>query len=336
MHPPQIRRIATLLAKDLDLSTQVVVSTHSDELVKGLLDAGPDRVRVIRLRRTTVPKTEDHRSHEINRVAVLDQSEIAELWKDPLLRTSDVLSAVFHDVAIIVEGEVDARFYGAMIDAMLDENRKNQEVSKAPWRVPDLRLYYGVGKGSIAKLVRQLRAVQVPVLAVSDIDLLENQGELASSLAAFGVKFIDAKSDWQLLNQTMRLERPVNSVAHIEALVAKIMSSVSDKTGSLLPKDRNEIIAAVKDSGSWTGLRKQGEAWFVNEMAVADSVRHAKLRDAELAFQRLIARARTAGLHILSTGAVEKLFSPGWKQGCLVGECSSAAARHRSRISGCS
>jgi hypothetical protein len=303
LHPPQIRRVADALAHEIDSTAQLIIATHSEELVKALLDVAQSRIRVLRLRRQgTIDAT--GKTVETNRVAQLDSQQLSELWKDPLLRTSDVISALFHDVAIIVEGEVDARFYRALLDAMIAS-----EGTASQWRVPDVRFYYGAGKGSIPKLVRQLRAIEVPVLAMSDIDLLETEGELTNAFSAFGADFNKIRPAWRTLSDLMRGEKPVNSVAHVEAVFEKAVAATADKTAALSRDQRETIMEAVRNSTTWTGLRKAGAAWFASEMTTANTERHAALTSAEQAFKALLAAGARVGLYILEGGSVES-FSP--------------------------
>src|SRR5262249_28063744 len=96
LHPPQIRRLARIIASETPLQTQLVISTHSDDFVRGILDFASSRVSVIRMRRIR------DRGGEVNRISKLDAESIGNLWRDPLLKTSDVLTSLFHEVAIIV------------------------------------------------------------------------------------------------------------------------------------------------------------------------------------------------------------------------------------------
>ena len=144
LHPPQIRQLARMIATQTSRDTQIIAANHSDDFVKGLLDSSVDRVTLVRLKR----------HDKINRASILRPAAISHLWQDPLLRTSGLLSALFHQVAIICEGESDARFFQALMDAT--------EKSK---RDPDFRFYHCGGKDRVAGIAQSLRAVKVPTVA---------------------------------------------------------------------------------------------------------------------------------------------------------------------------
>lgn len=112
LHPPQIRGLAKVIAQELGKKTQLIISTHSHDFIQALIDYETERVSVLRLNRESIGET------EVNAVKVLESNAIAELWHDPLLRISDVLTSLFHHVAIIVEGDSDARFFRAMFDVL--------------------------------------------------------------------------------------------------------------------------------------------------------------------------------------------------------------------------
>jgi predicted ATPase len=86
LHPPQARalglEIARLSARN---NTQVILATHSLDLLKGILDYNVATATVIRLTRDGDQNSVSHLSAEL----------INELWADPLLRFSGALDGLF-------------------------------------------------------------------------------------------------------------------------------------------------------------------------------------------------------------------------------------------------
>lgn len=116
LHPPQAAFLGRVLAVETPSPRQLIVATHSTDFLRGILDAPASSVRVVRIRR----------KGDANHVRELVPEAVREVWRDPLLRYSNVLDGLFHDGVIICEGDGDCRFYGAMMDAVA---RRRQEPS---------------------------------------------------------------------------------------------------------------------------------------------------------------------------------------------------------------
>jgi energy-coupling factor transporter ATP-binding protein EcfA2 len=110
LHPPQERALGKRLAKQAaERGTQLVMATHSLDLLLGTL-AQPDvDLTVVRLRR----------AGDVNRAAVLKPDRVKDLWADPIIRFSNVLDGIFHRGVVICEGDADATFYDATLTAAL-------------------------------------------------------------------------------------------------------------------------------------------------------------------------------------------------------------------------
>jgi len=50
LHPPQARLLGRLIAKELN-DRQIVISTHSSDFIKGLLESNKEEIKVIRIQR---------------------------------------------------------------------------------------------------------------------------------------------------------------------------------------------------------------------------------------------------------------------------------------------
>lgn len=87
VRPPPARQLGRILVKDKPEDQQLWLSTHSGDLVRGLLEIPDASVRVLRLRRRD----------DVNVVAELSSSDVKTLWDDPLLRYSNILDGLFHE-----------------------------------------------------------------------------------------------------------------------------------------------------------------------------------------------------------------------------------------------
>ena len=84
LHPPQAKLLGKMLAKDLPTERQLFLATHSEDFLKGLLDANVTNLKIIRIQRDGA----------INKVSALNSSDIKSIWNDSLLRHSNVLNGL--------------------------------------------------------------------------------------------------------------------------------------------------------------------------------------------------------------------------------------------------
>src|SRR5690242_1223696 len=93
LHPPQARLLGTLLGKEIASERQLFVATHSADLLRGLLESECLGLRIIRLRRVG----------PVNRACELTAADAAEVWRDPVLRYSNILDGEFHEKVVVCE-----------------------------------------------------------------------------------------------------------------------------------------------------------------------------------------------------------------------------------------
>ena len=167
LHPPQARVLGKMLAKNNPVDRQLYISTHSEDFLQGLLDANNENVTVIRI----------NRIDDINKMSILANSEIKKLWSNPLLRYSNILSGLFHEKVVVCESDYDCLFYQAVMNAIY-ENRG--EIA------PDILFTHCGGKSRAKDVVNALRAVNVPVVAICDFDLLNSSQNFRPLITAFG------------------------------------------------------------------------------------------------------------------------------------------------------
>lgn len=166
LHPPQARVLGKMLAKNNPDNRQLFISTHSEDFLQGLLDADSDNVTVIRI----------NRENSINKMSVLQNSKIKELWGNPLLRYSNILSGLFHGKVVVCESDYDCLFYQAIMNAIYEQK---SEIA------PDVLFTHCGGKTRIKDVVSALKAVDVPVVAISDFDLLNSSQNFKPLVLAF-------------------------------------------------------------------------------------------------------------------------------------------------------
>ena len=216
LHPPQATIMGQVIS-ELAYNRQVFISTHSQHIVKGLLDKDPKRVKIIRITR---PQKNQ------NTFSILDNEKISDLWKDPLLKHSDIMDGMFYKNVVICESDADCRFY-SMINSFLKEQQ--QKFSET------LFVHCG-GKGRMKKVVQALKSLNIDFRVIPDIDLLNDKSTLQALVEACG--------------GTWNKEREYNALTNA-------LSDIKNETGSaILTQIQNEIGADLNTPLSRNKIEK--------------------------------------------------------------------------------
>lgn len=170
LHPPQMEIMGACIAESLSMSQQAFVSTHSKDLIIGLVETIPDRIKIVRITR----------NGDTNQFNVLDNKTILDIWKDPLLRHSNILDAMFYESATVCEADADCQFY-----KMVQDYEKSCSYNET------LFIPCG-GKGRMKKAAGALRSLGVPYVVIGDFDLLRSADVLEDLLELRGVDGEDA------------------------------------------------------------------------------------------------------------------------------------------------
>jgi hypothetical protein len=175
LHPVLARKLGgrlTELANDRE--GNVLAATHSPEFLMGCVEAG--NVNVIRLTyRQEVPSAR-----------LLAASDLREMMRDPLLRSTSVLSALFHEGAVVCEGDGDRAFYQEINYRLLtvrpeqgedsdeDVDAEAPEISQELEGADNSIFLNAHGKDPVPRIVGPLRRMGIPAAAIVDLDVLKN------------------------------------------------------------------------------------------------------------------------------------------------------------------
>jgi AAA domain, putative AbiEii toxin, Type IV TA system len=155
VHPPLARKLGYQLTNNLNAGGTLMASTHSPDFLMGCLQASP-HVRVVRL----------EYSNGKSKGKIVDSAVLASLFKAPLLRSANVISALFHDGVVVTESDNDRAFY-AEVYYRLAEQEKG---------FPSLLFVNAQNKQTIRDIIGPLRAFGVPAAAIVDVDILKDGG----------------------------------------------------------------------------------------------------------------------------------------------------------------
>lgn len=271
LHPPQARLLGKMLAKDLPSERQLLLATHSEDFLKGLLDANIPNLKIIRIQREL----------NINRVNVLDSHDIKEIWDDSLLRHSNVLNGLFHNKVIICESDSDCRFFSALLSALYDNTA---EIA------PDILFIHCGGKHRVPTAIRALRKLNVQLKVVTDFDVLNDLNPIKFIFEDLGGDWDEVASDWKIIKTGIEQKRPQLISSDLKVGIEDIFSKNSER---VFPRDRIlEIQTLLRKASAWSEAKEVGKAFIPSGNATQS-------------FERIQVKFKEKGFYILEVGELE-------------------------------
>jgi ABC-type cobalamin/Fe3+-siderophores transport system ATPase subunit len=158
LHPS----LATKLGFEVSRAAQsankrVFVSTHSPNFVMGCIESGA-RTNIIRLTYRAGVAT----------ARLLASADILELMRNPLLRSTGLLSGLFHEFVVVTESDADRAFYQEINARLLQY--------KPEWGIPNCLFLNAQNKQTVPTLIRPLRQLGIPAVGIVDVDVLKEGG----------------------------------------------------------------------------------------------------------------------------------------------------------------
>ena len=139
LHPSLSAKLGLELSKAaLDASKRVFVSTHSPQFVMGCIQSGAP-VNIVRLTYRAGNAT----------ARVLPSTEILELMRHPLLRSTGVLSGLFYEFVVVTESDADRAFYQEVNERLLQ--------FRPAWGIPNCLFINAQNKQTVQTILRPLR-----------------------------------------------------------------------------------------------------------------------------------------------------------------------------------
>jgi hypothetical protein len=263
LHPPQARRLSAALARSAkELGRQLIIATHSADVVRGALEASQDvsvcsadvvpgaleasqEVSVCRITRETTSE------RDVNHASLLESKQLGELWSKPLLRSSAAFDGLFHEGVVVCEADADCRFYEAILRRMETAGRIDGAA--------DLYFVHGGGKGQLGTLARAYKSLHTPTAVVADLDLLRNKDEIAGVIAALGGDPAEMSGLFNGVYSALSSCPPVTSFDDFLSGARAVLDD-SEKAGQVTAEHRRALQALLEDQGAWTQAKQHGIA----------------------------------------------------------------------------
>lgn len=278
LHPPQAFRIGRFLADQACSKKQLIIATHSADVLRGLLARSAD-LTIIRLDR--VGNTTTSR--------VVDPALLRSLTTDPLLSSARVLEGLFYSGAVVVEADSDARFYHAA----------SQKLGTAL----DLHFVNADNKQTVPRVVSMYRQAGVRSVGIVDLDVLNDATEFAKQLTSFAV---DRADECRALQD--KIQRSVGDAPATERLpsirtalasaMAALDGAASDDEAAaarLIRKLESDVRGAIEVGKGWRRVKDGGVG------ALEPSARDAA--------RALLELTEVAGLFINPRGELEGMLT---------------------------
>jgi hypothetical protein len=273
LHPPQARQLARTLVSEKPNGRQIFIATHSGDILRGILNSDHSNVRIVRIQR----------SGNVNTARELDNSQINQVWSDSLLRYSNILDGIFHELVVVGESDSDCRFYAAILDSLFRAENPND-------RQPDVMFTHCGGKARLALVVRALRHLGVPTVCITDFDVLNSEHPLCDIVESFGGTWSDFKADWKLVKNSIDQKKPELNTEEITRDIKTVLDGISEPVFPPLAKQRIQSI--LRRSSPWTAAKEVGKAFVPKG-------------DPTQACDRLLKQLRAIGIFVVEVGELE-------------------------------
>lgn len=280
LHPPQ----AYVMGKQIEALShgkQVFIATHSDQLLKGLMDTGTDRLKIIRVTR----------DGNRNFFSLLDNEKIQRIWSDPLLRYSNIMNAIFYDVTVVTESNADCKFYKALIDFLMKDNKVHRDVF----------FVESGGKQRLHIICDALESLNMEYRVTPDFDIFRQDGQAKELYDSCGGKWDkECAADWKIIDGSL----PPNSNELDREIVREKLNKILNeiKGNSLGRQDLSKLKTALKGNNKWDVPKYYGLSAIKDEIASGSA-------------QRLMDQFHTHNIFPVPSGEMESLVQEFTKHG---------------------
>jgi ABC-type Mn2+/Zn2+ transport system ATPase subunit len=280
LHPPQAYLLGEFIARHAGPDRQVVVATHSADVLRGIIGRRQDLL-IVRVDRMSNAK----------QFRTLSVERVTQIARDPLLSTARVLEGLFYEAAVIVEAESDARLY-------MTATQKRSPGS-------DVHFVNADNKQTVPKIMQPYREMGVRCIGIVDFDVLSDPTEFrkqlevlplspgdfttARELAEKIAKHVDSTPIDQILDSTAKL------VANCADMLLKAKSaslSEKERTATTVRRDAERI---KSQTSKWKTYKEHG--------------RNALPPTIQAYFDELHAICLSGGLLINPAGELESLLT---------------------------
>lgn len=270
LHPPQAHIMGQIIGDTLSDQQQAFIATHSEEIIKGLLEKCPDRVKVIRITR----------ENNSNHFAILNNEDLQKVWNDPLLKYSNIMSSLFYQQIVLCESESDCKMY-SIIDGHLKEQQG---------KYSETLFIHCNGKNKLPDIAKALCALGVKLYVIADIDILKDENLIKKLVSNFGVEWEQISKFYKVFSSSIKSQKEDLDRTFLQQQIEKILRSSNSAT--INDQDVKKLQKLLKISSGWDELKENGEQSIPRG-------------DATSSYRNLIKFLQAAGIFIVPVGELE-------------------------------
>lgn len=270
LHPPQAKIMGQTIAELLAQNQQAFIATHSQEIIKGLLEVCPERIKIVRITR----------EEDTNFFHVLENEKILDVWKDPLLKHSEIMNSMFYKSVVLCESDSDCKMYSIVQSFLKEESDAFAET---------LFVHCG-GKQRMFKVINALKSLNVNFRVIPDIDVLDDEPTIKGIVESCGGDWPSIEKDYRILCSNLN----ITNDKIIRTTLTKEINEILDENSSkhLSKKEIDRIRDALKTTTKWSELKKSGKTTI-------------PAGDATKSYNRLNTVLEKYGIYIVPCGEIE-------------------------------
>lgn len=239
LHPPQARLLGEYIANKRREKSQLFISTHSTDILDGLMASGTSKIRIIRIQR----------DGEINRVKELSKEKTAAIATDALTRYSGVFKGIFYKHVVITESDGDCQFYSSLLNIK----------AIAGDQQPDVLFIHAAGKHRMGQLAETLKSLDVPVSVIADFDILNDEITFKNLFEKLGGNWDDVKTNWKTIKSSVEAFRPPLNTEQVKKLINDELNKIDGVVE--FPKQTEQAIKKIFQTLSpWDTVKHAGRS----------------------------------------------------------------------------
>ena len=270
LHPPQARIMGQIIGQTLTNTQQAFISTHSEEIIKGLMEACPQRVKIVRITR----------KEDKNDFSILNPGNFKEVWNDPLLKYSNIMSSLFHNVVVLCESDSDCKMYSIVENFIKQSKGKYSET---------LFIHCG-GKHRMSRIITSMRALKIDIRLIPDIDVLNDETVFKNIVEAYGIDWTSLQSDYNIIVSNLHSPKEKINRNDAKTTINRVLDASENQ--ELSNREIKDIRSAISTISKWDALKSSG-------------ISAIPAGDATIAFRKLEQILRENGVYIVPVGELE-------------------------------
>ncbi len=238
LHPPQAKLLGKVIGNYF-LDRQIFISTHSSDFIKGVLESGNQNINIIRIKR----------NEELNTPSLLNNSDIKEIWKDPILRFSPIIDGLFHESVVVCEGDGDCRFFKALLESEYENDPRY-------YRISDTLLLPSHGKDKMPSIVKALKKISVPTFTICDFDIFNNKSPLKELVEAHSGDWNLVEKKWNIFYTQINQVKYQLDKEEVKKDILEALDLITTKT--LDNSQVGKIKSKFQIETAWSNAKKMG------------------------------------------------------------------------------